>query len=135
MKMKKFFCSLAMVSLVAGSPVTMTSCDEDDVNTVLDIISLFVGNQLQGTAWISSDNSLAIEFTDASNGYLYESSFANEQGAIAQAFTYTLDTTNNVLTLTLSSGTRRYTVTSFTQGSSLVLSYNGKTFRMTPYNG
>lgn len=134
--MKKFFSSVALMALIAGAPVTMTSCDEDDVKTVLDIISLFTGNQLQGTAWIASDNSMAIEFLDGTNGNLYDSSHVDKDGnAIAQPFTYTLDTQNNVLTLTLSSGTRRYTVTEFTQGSKLTLTYGGTTYRLTPYNG
>ena len=133
MKTKKFFGALALAALVAGSPVALTSCDEDDVKTVLDIISLFTsGNELQGTAWISSDSSLAFEFTDSQNGNLYESSYADEQGAIAQPFTYTLDTENNKLTLVLSNGTRVYTIYAYTKGQSMTISYSGKSYKMSP---
>jgi hypothetical protein len=54
---------------------------------------------------------------------------------LPQSFTYTLDITNNVITINLSSGTRRYNVKSFTKGKSLVLNYNGKAYNMTPYTG
>lgn len=133
MKTKKLFGALAMAAMVAGTPVTFTSCNEDDVKTILDIISLFTsGSELQGTAWISSDSSLAFEFTDGQNGNLYESSYADEQGAIAQPFTYTLDTDKNKLTLVLNNGTRVYTISAYTKGQSMTISYNGKTFKMSP---
>jgi hypothetical protein len=58
----------------------------------------------------------------------------DENGAIAQPFTYTLDTENNLLTITLNSGgTRQYTVTEFTAGVSLTLTYNGVTIKLKPY--
>lgn len=137
--MKKFFYTVAMAILVGGAPVTMVSCDEDDVNTILEIISLFTNtNDLAGSAWDNKDDKdrLVLSFESTTSGYLYDYTKTDSEGNLtAQAFTYTLDTTNNVITITLSSGgTRRYTVSSFTKGSSLVLTYNGKTYRMVPYS-
>jgi Ca2+-binding RTX toxin-like protein len=136
--MKKFFYSMAMAAMVAGAPMTMVSCNEDDVNTILEIISLFTNtNELAGTTWDSNDDKdrLVLDFTSATSGNLYDYTKMDNDDMVAQSFTYTLDATNNVITINLSSGTRRYTVKSFTKGSSLVLTYNGKTYNMTPYRG
>ena len=137
MKTKNYFCSIAMMALVAATPVTLTSCDEDDVKTVLDIIdTLFAStDDLAGTAWLATDNSMAIEFSSGNQGNLYDSSMMDDNGAIAQPFTYSLDTTNNILTITLNSGgTRKYTVTKFTKGVELTLTYNGVTIKLKPYS-
>ncbi len=136
MRTKKFFGSLAMMTLVAAAPVTLSSCDDDDVNTVLTIIDMIFtsSDQLAGTAWLATDSSMAIEFSSGNQGNLYDSTLMDENGAIAQPFTYTLDTENNLLTITLNSGgTRQYTVTEFTAGVSLTLTYNGVTIQLKPY--
>jgi len=136
MKVKKFFCGLAMTTLVAGAPVTLASCDDDDVSTIINILDLLFTStdDLAGSAWLSTDSSLALEFSNGNQGNLYDSTKMDEQGAIAQPFSYTIDTQNNVLTITLSAGgTRRYTVTEFTKGVKLTLTYNGKTIYLKPY--
>ena len=138
MKMKKFLCSVAIASLIGGGPLTMVSCNEDDVNTVLDIISLFLNtNDLAGSAWDNNNDNdrLVLSFDDASNGNLYDYTKMDNEGYMtAQPFTYTVDTQNNVITITLTSGgTRRYTVVEFTKGSKLVLTYGSKTYNMTPF--
>lgn len=136
MRTKKFFGSLAMMTLVAAAPVTLSSCDDDDVNTVLTIIDMIFtsSDQLAGTAWLATDSSMAIEFSSGNQGNLYDSTLMDENGAIAQPFTYTLDTENNLLTITLNSGgTRQYTVTEFTAGVLLTLTYNGVTIQLKPY--
>ncbi|MBQ9356546.1 MAG: hypothetical protein IJT98_04580 [Prevotella sp.] len=136
--MKKFFYSMAVAAMVAGAPMTMVSCDEDDVNTIVNIISEILStNDLAGSQWDNRDDKdrLVLSFESATSGNLYDYTKMDSEGYMtAQAFTYTLDTTNNIITITLSSGgTRRYTVQSFTKGSSLVLSYGGKTITMYPY--
>lgn len=136
MKMKKIFGGLAMTALIAGAPVTMTSCDEDDINTILDIISLFTSaDDLANTAWITSESDYAFEFGSNGQGAYYDGyeGVDAEGNVVAQSFTYSLDTTNNKLTIVLSSGTRVYTVTEFVKGSKLTLTYNGKTIRLIPY--
>ncbi|MCR4601926.1 MAG: hypothetical protein K5683_00145 [Prevotella sp.] len=138
MKIRKFFCGLALTTLAASAPATLTSCDDDDVNTIINILDLLFTStdDLAGSAWLSTDNSLALEFSNGNQGSLYDSTKMDDQGAVAQPFTYTLDTQNNVLTITLSQGgTRRYTVTEFTKGTKLTLTYNGTTIYMKPYTG
>ena len=132
---KKFFGGLALMAAFTA-PVAMTSCNDDDVNTVLSIIDMLFTStdDLAGTAWLATDSSMAIEFGSGNQGNLYDSSVMDETGAVAQPFTYTLDTQNNVLTITLNSGgTRKYTVTEFTKGVSLTLTYNGVTIKLKPY--
>ena len=135
--MKKLFGGLALTALIAGAPVTMTSCDDDDINTILDIISLFTSaDDLAGTAWITSQSDYAFEFGANGQGAYYDGyeGVDAEGNVVAQSFTYTLDTTNNTLTIVLSTGTRRYTVMEFVKGSKLTLSYNGKTIYLIPYS-
>lgn len=136
--MKKLFYSVAMAAMVAGAPATMVSCNEDDVNTILEILSLFTNtNDLAGTIWDSYDDKdrLVLSFETATSGNLYDyTKMDTSDNMLAQPFSYTLDTTNNVITISLNSGgTRRYTVQSFTKNSSLVLKYNGRTYNMRPY--
>ena len=144
MKIKKFFGAMAIAALVAGAPITMTSCDDDDVNTIVSILdALLSTDDLNGTTWASyqnaSDGSQYIAMIIGfGNGQveLYEDSYVDSEGtAILQSGTYTLDTNNNTLTLSLNTGTRRYTITSFTANSSMTLTYNGKTIKLVPYTG
>lgn len=137
MKMKKIFGGLAMTALIAGAPVTMTSCDEEEINTVLNLIDMLFtsADDLANTAWITSQNDYAFEFLAGGQGTYYDGYDGVDANGnvIAQSFTYSLDTTTNKLTIVLSSGTRVYTVTEFVKGSKLTLTYNGKTIRLIPY--
>ncbi len=130
MKIKKFIFGVATAAVVAGTPVTMTSCDDDDINTVLNLIDLFFqsADDLANTAWLTADSSEGFEFGTGGQGIYYSGYELDESGnVIPQQFTYTLDTTNNTLTIKLSSGSRIYTVTEFVKNSKLTLTYNGKT--------
>jgi hypothetical protein len=144
MKVKNIFGALAMTVLMAGAPVTLTSCDDDDVTTIVSILdALLSTDDLNGTTWANyqsaSDGSQYIALLIGfGNGQveLYEDSYVDKDGtAILQSGTYTLDTNNNTLTLSLDTGTRRYTITEFKANSSMTLTYNGKTIRLVPYTG
>lgn len=144
MKVKNIFGVLAMTILMAGAPVTLTSCDDDDVTTIVSILdALLSTDDLNGTTWANyqsaSDGSQYIALLIGfGNGQveLYEDSYVDKDGtAILQSGTYTLDTNNNTLTLSLDTGTRRYTITEFKANSSMTLTYNGKTIRLVPYTG
>ena len=126
MKAKKIFGAMAMTVLMAGVPVSLTSCDDDDVNTIVSILdALLSTDDLNGTTWANyqtaSDGSQYIALlVGFGNGQveLYEDSYVDKDGtAILQSGTYTLDTTNNTLTLSLDTGTRRYTITEFKANS------------------
>jgi hypothetical protein len=141
MKMKKFFGTMAMAALVAGTPATFTSCDEDDVNTIIEIIdALLTTDDLNGTTWANYQTAGGEQYIALLIGFgngqveLYEDSYTDSEGnAKLQSGTYTLDTTNNTLTLTLDTGTRRYTITEFTKGSSMTITSGNKTIRLVPY--
>ena len=130
-----------MAVIMAGGSATMTSCDEDDVNTIVDIITqLLSTDDLNGTTWAcyATANgqqyiSLIIGFGNG-NVELYSEDYTDENGtAKLQSGTYTLDTTNNILELKLDTGTRRYTVKEFTKNTSMTLTYGSKTFKLVPY--
>lgn len=136
MKTKKFFSSVIMFTVMAGGPLTVSSCGTDDViDAVLEIVDiLLTPNDLSGTAWISTDNSMAFEFTNSSNGVLYSEDSVDENGnAIAQSFTYSIDTSNNILTIRLNSRNIRFEIEEFEPKQSLVLKYNGYTMYFVPY--
>lgn len=144
MKTKKFLFSIATATVLAGAPVTMTSCDDDDVNTVLNLLDLLFtsADQLNGTTWASYGVANGEQYLSMiiafGNGQveMYSEDYVDSNGdAILQSGTYTLDTQNNTLTLTLNTGTKVYTVTEFTQNSKLTLTYGGKTITLQPYSG
>lgn len=70
MKIKKFFGSITMLAVMAGGPLTLSSCGSDDViDAVLEIVDILLSpSDLSGTAWIASDQSLAFEFSSSSKG-------------------------------------------------------------------
>lgn len=139
MKIKKFFGSLTMFAVMAGGSLTVSSCggNDDVLDTVLNIIEeLLSPNDLSGTAWIASDNSMALEFSSNSSGVLYSEDAIGEDGAaIPQSFTYTIDANNNILTIRLSSQTLQFGIKDFTPNQSLTLTYNGYTLYFKPYTG
>ena len=142
--MKKLFFALAMAVLMAGTSVTLTSCNDDDVNTIVQIIdALLTTDDLNGTTWANyqtgTDGSqyiaMIVGFGNG-NVELYEDSYVDDSGtAKLQSGTYTLDTNNSTLTLTLDTGTRRYTVTEFTKNASMTLTSGSKSIKLVPYTG
>ena len=126
---KKFISGLAMIAALSTTPVTLTSCSEDDINTVLYILDLFTsGDELSNTAWITDANDFAIEFASNGTGNMYFSSDPI-------AFSYVLDKENNKLTLTYSDNSSEVlTVLAFTANTSLKLQRaNGKTYTLKPF--
>lgn len=125
---KKFLC-IAAFMVAASGPVTMTSCSEDEINTALQILELFLsGDDLSNTAWINADATFAIEFANGS-GNLYDGD------STPIPFNYTVDTSNNILTLTYSdNSTEAVTVLSFEANKVLQIKrYNGKTYTLYPF--
>jgi len=123
MMIKKFFGGLALMAAFTA-PVTMTSCNDDDVNTVLNIIDqILSGNDLAGTGWLTQDKTVGVEFTDNTNGKWYDQS--NMEGV---AFTYKVDTQNSIVTLTFANGSVQFTVLQFEKGKYLVMKNNSQTF-------
>lgn len=128
---KKFFGGLAIMTALSA-PVALTSCSEDDVNTVLELLDLILGaDDLANSAWITADSSMALEFGNSKDGVYYD--VENTNGV---AFSYTLDTSTNVLTLQFSNGSVQYTITAFTKNSSLTLrTSSGQTITLKYYTG
>lgn len=122
---KKYFSGLAIAAMLAGAP-TMTSCNEDTANAIIEILNTLLSvDDLTNTAWIATDNSLALEFGTGGQGNYYVS----EEPV---SMTYKLD--ENTLTLTFSDQTITYTVTEFVKGEKLVLLTNQNvTITLVPY--
>lgn len=118
--MKKFLACISVFCLMAA-PVSLTSCNDDDVQTVLGILDYFLNtNDLAGTAWLATDNSMAIEFSDARNGAMVVADQNTQSGNRTFQFTYTLN--ENVLTLSIAeAGTMTFTITGFEKQKTLVL--------------
>lgn len=138
MKVKKFLGSITMLAVMAGGSLTLSSCGSDDViDAVLEIVDILLSpSDLSGTAWIASDNSMALEFTSNSKGTLYSADSVDEEGsAIPLPFTYSVDTNNNTLTIRLSSQTLQFTIEEFEPNKSLVLGYNGYNMYFVPFTG
>lgn len=125
---KKYLCLAAFVA-ATSSPVALTSCSEDEINTALQIIELFINtNELANTAWVTSDYTFGIEFSSNNTGNLYDGS------STPIPFSYVLDTTNNTLTLTFSDNSQEVmTVASYEANKVLQLvRANGKTITLYP---
>ncbi|MBO4906074.1 MAG: hypothetical protein J5486_03425 [Bacteroidaceae bacterium] len=139
MNKKNLFCGLACMATLSA-PVTMTSCNEDEIvqtiNTINTLVELFSNsNELSGTAWMDgntwSESTLGIEFSNKSQGVIYDAYTNDGEG---REFTYTMDSTNNTITLAFSSGSSEViTVTAYEQGKSLQIKYNSKTYNLIPY--
>lgn len=117
--MKKFIGGLTLMTALSA-PVAMTSCSEDDVNTVLQLLELFTStDDLAGTAWMTADSTFGLEFGNNKDGVYYDTD--NTEGV---AFNYTLNTQTNVLTLQFSNTTMTFTITAFTKNQSMSLMNN-----------
>ena len=125
---KKFFSGLALLAMLA-TPPTFTSCDDDDVNAIISIIdAILSANDLTGTAWITYDNTFALSFDSATQGYYF---YQSSDGIL---FNYTVDTTNNILSLEFSDQTLKYSIVEFEKDVKLVLKdASNNTITMKPY--
>jgi len=126
---KKMMTGLAFLAMLATPPLT-TSCSEEDLDVVIGILDLLISyDDLANTAWITEDNSFALEFLSNKQGNYYESSEA-------LPFTYLLDLQNETLTLNFDEESYIYKIIQFTANKSLVLkNAKGRVFSMIPFTG
>ena len=129
---KKFFGGLALMTALSA-PVTMTSCSEDDVNTVLEILDALIGStdELSNTVWYrETPTFVQFSFGTGRQGMYYDDS----TGETGVAFNYTLN--ENTLTLQFSDQTLTFTVTAYTAKSSMTLrDSSGGTLTLKYYSG
>jgi hypothetical protein len=123
--MKKIFTYLLSLTLLASTSVTFTSCDDDDVDTVMQIITALLTNgtaDIENTAWFQQDeqkNGFVYAFKAGGQGLQYQ--FEKGVYTSVTPFTYSYDSSQNVLTI----GGTNYTVKAFVAQQSLTLS-NGQ---------
>lgn len=118
--MKRIFTYLFSLTLLASTSFSFISCDDDDVETVMQIITALLTNgtaDLDNTAWAqqSQDGTYIYAFMGNQKGKIYL--YKNDKLVNSTDFTYAYDASQNVLTLAGQS----YTVQSFTAGSQMVL--------------
>ena len=103
-----------------SAPVTFTSCDDDDVNTIIGLLDLILGgDDLNNTSWVSDNPVYQLDFQAGGQGYF---SFLDETNNVQSiAFNYSIDSENSILTLTFSDATWKFTVVKFEENSVLVL--------------
>ena len=121
--MKKLISMMALM-LCLTVPATLTSCDDDDVQTVLNIVDqLFLqsGDELSGTQWMASDQTSAIAFGNSSDGLYFDGT--DENGL---PFTYTIGSDGSTLTFTFTNTQTvvTYTITEYTEGQTMTLCNN-----------
>lgn len=117
--MKKFFMGLMLLATMSTT-VTFTSCDDDDVNTIIGLLDMILGgDDLSNTSWLSSNPAYELDFQGASQGYISYLDENNEVQSIA--FNYSIDSENNLLILTFSDATWQFTVVEFEANNKLVL--------------
>ena len=119
--MKKFFAGLMLLATMSV-PVTFTSCDDDDVKTIIDLLDLIIGgDDLTNTSWLSSDSAYELDFQTGSQGYI---SFLDEDNEIQSVgFTYSISNEGETsyLTCKFSDTTWKFTVMQFEENKVLVL--------------
>lgn len=120
--MKKFFTGLMLLATLSTS-VTFTSCDDDDVNTIIELLDLIIGgDDLTNTSWLSSDSAYGLDFGTGSQGYFsYYDEETEQVQSIAFTYSITSDNETSYLTLTFSDATWKFIVVSFEETSTLVL--------------
>jgi len=122
--MKRIFTYLFSLTLLASTSFSFISCDDDDVETVMQIITALLTNgtaDLENTAWYWQDaqkNGQVFAFKTGGQGVLY--TLEKDVFTRADNFTYSYDSNQNVLTI---AGVQ-YTVKSFTANQSLTLATN-----------
>lgn len=120
--MKKILSIFTFLLCAAVPTTTFTSCDEDDVKTIINIVDMIFfqnSNELAGTAWQSPDKSFALVFEADGSGALYI--YSTEE---TTEFTYAITTSGNANVLTLTYGDssqEQFTVSGYEEGKSLSL--------------
>lgn len=118
--MKKIL-TLTALGLCLSGPVVLTSCNDDDVQTVIDIVSKLIqsGDELSNTAWLSADSLHGIEFGSNGQGVMADGDTGT---VIQQQFTYAVGQDGSSLTFQFSDGTvTTYTITEYTAKKSMTL--------------
>ena len=125
--MKKIIISLLSMTMLLSTSFSLTSCDSDDVEQVVQVASVVVnallGNDnstasIDGTAWVQLDdnnNGVALAFKGGNQGLWYTIQ-KNEITDIEQ-FGYSYDSSSN----TLSIGSTKFTVVAFSANQSMTL--------------
>ena len=130
--MKKFIGGLTLMTALSA-PVAMTSCSEDDVNTVIELLDALIGStdELSNTVWYrETPTFVQFSFGTSHQGMYYDDS-TGENGI---AFTYSLN--ENTLSLQFSDQTRTFTVTAYTAQSSMTpRGSDGSTLTLRYYSG
>lgn len=138
--MKKFFISFLSMTMLFASSFSLTSCDSDDVEQIVQVaavvVNAWLGNNndtsgsIDGTAWLAqSDNSTQLFYFNGGNtGNYFQYSGGKLAGA--SSFGYSYDSSSNTLTI----GQQSYTVASFSAQSELVLQdANGGQVKLSYY--
>lgn len=119
--MKKFFAGLMLLATMSV-PMTFTSCDDDDVNTIIELLDLILGgDDLNNTSWVSDNPVYELDFQTGSQGYI---SFLDENDEVQSVgFTYSItnEGETSYLTIVFSDETWKFTVVQFEANKILVL--------------
>lgn len=126
--MKKIFSLVALLCAVVA-PVSLTSCNDDDVQTVLNIVDqlgLFQSNdELTGTEWLTADSLHYIGFSSGAQGVMADGDTGQ---VIERQFSYTMVNDENggtTFTFKFTDGSStQYAVTAYTAKSNLSLRNN-----------
>jgi len=120
--MKKFFYTLLAAFLLTSTPVTLTSCDDDDVQAVVDLVAqlLVTYDELSNTTWITTDETAQFSFGTSNTGVFYSVDESGE--AVGTNFTYSLGTDGTSITFQLENGsTSTFTIQEYTAKKSMTL--------------
>ena len=128
--MKKLL-MLPIMLLLMTTTATLSSCNTDDVQQVLDLVvnQLFQSNdELSNTAWMATDSTSAIAFSTGNVGLYYDGT--DENGL---QFNYTIGSDGSSFEFTFASGTKvAYAITEYTARKSMTLR-NNSTGTVTAY--
>lgn len=125
--MKKIFSLVALLAVMVA-PVSLTSCNDDDVKTVLNIVDqLFQSSdELSGTEWLTTDSLHYIGFNSGAQGVMVDGDTGQ---VVERQFTYTMtNDENGGTTFTFNfangGGSTDYAVMAYTAKSNLSLRNN-----------
>ena len=120
--MKKILFAGLMFLATMSTTVTLTSCDDDDINTIIELLDLIIGgDDLTNTSWLSSDSAYELDFQTGSQGYI---SYLDENNEIQSVgFTYSISNEGETsyLTMKFSDATWKFTVVEFEENKVLKL--------------
>ena len=138
--MKKIIISLLSMTMLLSTSFSLTSCDSDDVEAVVEVastvINALLGNNnstasIDGTAWVQLDdnnNGVALAFKGGNQGLWY--TIKNNDITDIQQFGYSYDSSTN----TLSIGSTQFTVEAFTANQTLTLKSGNDTYTFQYYD-